>query len=66
VYRTETAAGYGQRNPATDDSGRYLSIVVLPTARTDDRHWAFRTANRIEAVHHRLPANSSFGPILVE
>jgi len=48
VYRTESAAGYGQRNSATDDSHCYLSIIAQESVTPDVRHWAFRTRTREE------------------
>jgi catechol 2,3-dioxygenase-like lactoylglutathione lyase family enzyme len=48
VYRTGSAAGYGQRNSATDDSHSYLSIVAQESITSDDRHWAFRARTRQE------------------
>lgn len=46
VYRSDTAAGYGQRNSATDDTHSYLSIVAQAAVVPDDRHWAFRADSR--------------------
>lgn len=46
VYLNRSAAGYGRRNSAEDDSHSYLSIVVAPTVVCDDRHWAFRADSR--------------------
>jgi len=48
VYRTGSAAGYGQRNSAGDDSYSYLSIIAQESITPDDRHWAFRTRTRGE------------------
>jgi catechol 2,3-dioxygenase-like lactoylglutathione lyase family enzyme len=46
VYRTGAAAGYGQRNSASDDSHSYLSVVAQETSVPDDRHWAFKAGSR--------------------
>jgi catechol 2,3-dioxygenase-like lactoylglutathione lyase family enzyme len=61
VYRTETAAGYGPRNSATDDSYSYLSIVAQPTVRPDARHWAFRARSRAEVDAFHRAALASGG-----
>ncbi len=50
VSRTDTAAGYGTRNTATDDGHCYLTIVLGDGPVPDDRHWAFRAGSRADVV----------------
>ena len=58
VNRTETAAGYGPRNP---DGRCYVSIVAQPSVTSDDRHWAFRADSRAAVQEFHAAALASGG-----
>lgn len=61
VSRTDTAAGYGARNSAADDSHCYLSVVAVSAVSVDDRHWAFRARSRAEVDQFHAAALANGG-----